>query len=329
MRSYTQQHLFRGVARGTDKLLGDLRNQESRVRFFAPVEILIALGVTNPVNLPLSIVSGCQQVGNSIAQVHALAGFWVVVTCSDLAGIGLIQDFQQVISIFRANRLGADAHLQIHADRCVVGFSDGTFDSPAPSSHEGFSAGSQLLHADDKITRGGIIFVEPLLQIEVSPTVPWTIRSPASTASSDLLGPGGPDCVHDPYEDRSDSSAADEEVDHPRKRNHCLPPLIDVRVLSDLSPSVEIQVRPDLTGQQFNDAWALLSLINLQMGTGLWFCMNRTPCHVTQLAFSSETPQEQPGFAAASGMKASASLFSEHGQITILPCARFTMASTC
>ena len=134
MRSYTQQHLFRGVARGTDKLLGDLRNQESRVRFFAPVEILVALGVTNPVNLPLSIVSGCQQVGNSIAQVHALAGIWVVVTCSDLTGIGLIQDFQQVISIFRANRIGADAHLQIHADR--VGFSDGTYDSPAPSSHE-------------------------------------------------------------------------------------------------------------------------------------------------------------------------------------------------
>ena len=116
-----------------------------------------------------------------------------------------------------------------------------------------FLAGSQLLHADDKITRGGTIIVEPLLQIEVR-----TIRSPASTASSDLLGPGGPHCVQDPYEDRSDSSVADEEVDHPRKRNHCPPPLIDVRVLSDLSPSVEIQVRLDITGQQFNDAWALL-----------------------------------------------------------------------
>ena len=76
MRSYTRQHLFHGVAHGTDKLLGDLRTQQDKLRFFTPVEIIAALGITNPVDLPIDIVSGSQQVGNSIAEKSTpLPGF--------------------------------------------------------------------------------------------------------------------------------------------------------------------------------------------------------------------------------------------------------------
>ena len=109
MRSYTRQHLFHGVAHGTDKLLGDLRTQQDRLRFFTPVEIIAALGITNPVDLPLDIVSGSQQVGNSIAEVHALAGIWVAFVCCGFEFEGVTQSFEQILRKFRATRLDTQA----------------------------------------------------------------------------------------------------------------------------------------------------------------------------------------------------------------------------
>ena len=302
MRSYTQQHLFRGVARGTDKLLGDLRTQQSRVRFFAPVEILLALGVTNPVNLPLSIVAGCQQVGNSIAQAHALAGIWVAIFCCDLNATGSKPDFPQIINLFRANRLGADTFLQIQADRCAIGFLDGVFNHPAPPLHEvqlvfrwesgatrhlqcamhdtfehvlqlldlrpdslRFSFGSQILHADNKIIRGGIISVEHTPTPQVSPTATWTPGSPVSTSSSNLPGPSDALWEQEPSVDSPQKSGEEDDLDLPYAKCKCGPQMLAVQVQSGTLPPVEIQVRADITGQQFNDAWTLLRGVQLSI----------------------------------------------------------------
>ena len=123
MRSYTRQHLFREVQNGNAKILGNLRRDEcQRPRFFTHPEICLAMGFTNPINLPVSLQSGCSQTGNAIMQIHALAACWVMIASQDFQCAGDFQDFQSCVRIFQACRLTNSGALLFQDGRCLIGF---------------------------------------------------------------------------------------------------------------------------------------------------------------------------------------------------------------
>ena len=136
MRSYSRQHLFREVQHGYAKILGNLRRDEfQRPRFFTHPEICLAMGFTNPINLPVSLHSGCSQTGNAIMQIHAMAACWVMIASQDLQCAGDFQDFQSCVSTFQACRLTTSGDLLFREGRCLIGFREE--EAPRPVSfHE-------------------------------------------------------------------------------------------------------------------------------------------------------------------------------------------------
>ena len=75
MRSYTKQHNFR-----TGKILGNLRLDEWNMpRFFAPYELLVAMGITSGFVLPKDVEAASALIGNSVTEIHALAAIWALV----------------------------------------------------------------------------------------------------------------------------------------------------------------------------------------------------------------------------------------------------------
>ena len=68
MRSYTKQHNFR-----TGKILENLRLDEWNMpRFFAPYELLVAMGITSGFVLPKDIEAASALIGNSVTEIHTL-----------------------------------------------------------------------------------------------------------------------------------------------------------------------------------------------------------------------------------------------------------------
>ena len=123
MRSYSQQHKFKSVMRGEAKLLGNLREDDTgRPRLFSQVEIITATGVTNGINMPMDLKQGCAQAGNAITQIHALAGFWVIIESKDATGSGDFDTFRQCVDIFRKCRITASSEAIFAEERCMIGF---------------------------------------------------------------------------------------------------------------------------------------------------------------------------------------------------------------
>ena len=297
MRSYTRQHLFHGVAHGTDKLLGDLRTQQDKLRFFTPVEIIAALGITNPVDLPIDIVSGSQQVGNSIAEVHALAGIWVALVCCGFEFEGITQSFEQIIRKFRATRLDTQADILIQDDRCLFGSQsrgfhfrtlhrhevvlvlryedastqtipcvvDATFGDALQQLEFNWSTcsaffGSRHVLADDIIRHGGIVNLMCAPTPVITPTIQWEVGSVSTTATSNAPGPGDALAEVEPRHALCDFDAVGSPAssDGGLSYNNCEEEKIDMQVYSEHCQVAKLQVRSDLTGCELNRAWNLL-----------------------------------------------------------------------
>ena len=297
MRSYTRQHLFHGVAHGTDKLLGDLRTQQDKLRFFTPVEIIAALGITNPVDLPIDIVSGSQQVGNSIAEVHALAGIWVALVCCGFEFEGITQSFEQIIRKFRATRLDTQADILIQDDRCLFGSQsrgfhfrtlrrhevvlvlryedastqtipcvvDTTFGDALQQLEFNWSTcsaffGSRHVLADDIIRHGGIVNLMCAPTPVITPTIQWEVGSVSTTATSNAPGPGDALAEVEPRHALCDFDAVGSPAssDGGLSYNNCEEEKIDMQVYSEHCQVAKLQVRSDLTGCELNRAWNLL-----------------------------------------------------------------------
>ena len=195
MRSYSQQHKFKSVMRGEAKLLGNLREDDTgRPRLFSQVEIITATGVTNGINMPVDLKQGCAQAGNAITQIHALAGFWVIIESKDATGSGDFDTFRQCVDIFRKCRITASSEAIVAEDRCMIGFN--THDPTYAIAHN--ECIQQLLHEetfsgeldmqawykgtivpfDMKIKSGGslrIVCAQAPGNDEISPTIPFQV----------------------------------------------------------------------------------------------------------------------------------------------------------
>ena len=65
--------------------------------------------------------------------------------------------------------------------------------------------------------------------------------------------------------DSPQKSGEEDDLDLPYAKCKCGPQMLAVQVQSGTLPPVEIQVRADITGQQFNDAWTLLRGVQLSI----------------------------------------------------------------
>ena len=119
----TLMRKFKSVMRGEAKLLGNLREDDTgRPRLFSQVEIITATGATNGINMPVDLKQGCAQAGNAITQIHALAGFWVIIESKDATDSGDFDTFRQCVDIFRKCRITASSEAIVAEDRCMIGF---------------------------------------------------------------------------------------------------------------------------------------------------------------------------------------------------------------
>eukprot|EP00435_Cladocopium_sp_Y103_P059972 s119_g21.t1 len=66
MASYTNQHSMNGI------ILGSLRSQENAVRFWHPVELLLAAGTWGDICVPRNLQIAMEGVGNCITEYHAI-----------------------------------------------------------------------------------------------------------------------------------------------------------------------------------------------------------------------------------------------------------------
>ena len=110
MRKYSQQHTISSCALALRKLLGDLRqDDDGTIRFFTAVELLMAMGVTDAIISPVELSLACELVGNSIAEIHALAALWIAV--KGLLHMEVDMTFADILRHFNQARLRAS---QVH-----------------------------------------------------------------------------------------------------------------------------------------------------------------------------------------------------------------------
>ena len=107
MSMYSRQHQLPISTLTSKKLLGALRECGGKFRFLSALEILVALGTTQPFVLPINLQEGCKLVGNSIAEVHAYAPLWIALHTSDVLRFGGLSSFAHLIATFRICRMRA------------------------------------------------------------------------------------------------------------------------------------------------------------------------------------------------------------------------------
>ena len=107
MSMYSRQHQLPISTLSSKKLLGALRECGGKFRFLSALEILVALGATQPFVLPINLQEGCKLVGNSIAEVHAYAPLWIALHTIDVLRFGGLSSFAHLIATFRICRLRA------------------------------------------------------------------------------------------------------------------------------------------------------------------------------------------------------------------------------
>ena len=107
MSMYSRQHQLPISTLTSKKLLGALRECGGKFRFLSALEILVALGTTQPFVLPINLQEGCKLVGNSIAEVHAYAPLWIALHTIDVLRFGGLSSFAHLIATFRICRMRA------------------------------------------------------------------------------------------------------------------------------------------------------------------------------------------------------------------------------